>query len=194
MIKRGSGFVACSNTEAESITAQEDVKNWLSLKLPPGYTLGEYDPAVGIDGGALILPEAYIIVGDSTGIPKEWHSAGCVCRMKEAREHFTFENGLLTDKTTVFWNHTGGEKIEVIPGLDRPAILYAGHHDLYTGAQLEELRRQGIKIPESETVSDYWYIYFVEEGKETGYYLSLAQKFFTKEQAIDIARTVKFKE
>ena len=75
-----------------------------------------------------------------------------------------------------------------------PAILYHGNHDLYTAAELGKLEEQGIYIDAADTTSDYWYIYFAKEDSDVAYYLSLATNMFTKEQAIEIAKTVRFLE
>lgn len=80
---------------------------------------------------------------------------------------------------------------EQIDDMDKTALLYHATHDLYTVPQQYELEQQGITL--EETTSSYWYFYFAEEGDEVAYYLSLAEKCFTKEEAIEIARTVKFR-
>ena len=87
-------------------------------------------------------------------------------------------------------NHTSSEILEVIPDLNWPAVLAHVHHDLYTVAQMDVLAEQGITV--EEISSEYWNFYFVKEGEEELYYLTLSTKCFTKEEAIEVARTVKF--
>lgn len=61
-------------------------------------------------------------------------------------------------------------------------------------AEMEDLYEQGIELTEEEATSDYWYIYFADPESEIAYYLSLDARQFSKEQAIEIAKSVRFKE
>lgn len=176
------------------LTMVNSISDWLTITLPKGYTLTDYNANIGIDGGALIEPRAYEIAGEwvESGLP-EWTAAGVVSRIKNAQDFFVFDNGRIKEKYA-YWNHTTEEKIEYLEGLDMPAILYHGNHDLYTAAELGKLEEQGVYIDAADSTSDYWYIYFVKEDSDVAYYLSLATNTFTKEQAIEIARTVRFLE
>ena len=68
------------------------------------------------------------------------------------------------------------------------------NHDLYTASTAWDLVEEGIDIEQTEMTSDYWYFFFVKEGEDTAYYLSLSQKLFTKEEVIAIAEIVDIKE
>lgn len=182
-------------TDIEQFLAMEtSISDWLTITLPKGYTLTDYNANIGIDGGAVIEPRAYEVAGEwvESGLP-EWTAAGVISRIKNAQDFIIFENGQIKGKYA-YWNHTTEEKIENVEGLDMPAILYHGNHDLYTGAELGKLEEQGIYIDAADTTSDYWYIYFAKEDSDVAYYLSLATNIFTKEQAIEIAKTVHFLE
>lgn len=67
-------------------------------------------------------------------------------------------------------------------------------HDLYTAAGIEKLNGEGTDISKIDLTSDYWYFWFVKEGAENYYVLSLSKKEFSKEEAINIAKTVIIKE
>ncbi len=168
----------------------------LTIELPAGYTLSDYRADIGVNGGVLIEPQAYQVMkgldSDYGSGVTEWLYSGTISVIKYPKDWFVFENGKPVDKMIHYWNHTVEEKVEILEGFDMPAILYQASHDLYTAAETEILSEQGIQLTDDELTSDYWYIYFVSQDKEEAYYLSLDQKQFTKEEAVEIAKTVKF--
>lgn len=178
----------------EFLNTKTQISDWLTIELPDGYSLSGYDANVGNTGGSLIEPRAYEVKGEDTygHYVIDWTMSGCIGSIYGAQEVFVFENGKLADKQMPLWNHTSEEKIETLEGLDKPAVLYHINHDLYTAGDIGQLEDQGIKLEPEDTTSDYWYIFFAQEGEDKAYYLALDQRQFTKEEAIDIARTVKF--
>ena len=56
--------------------------------------------------------------------------------------------------------------------------------------QLEELKESGKSLSDEEMFSLYWEFYFLKEGNDTYYYLTLAQKEFSFEEAERIAQSV----
>lgn len=171
------------------LATKESVDNWLTIELPEGYSLGSYNANYGYMGGALILPQVYELYGDEAYAPADWYYAGCISRMPDAEMRYEFVDGKLQEHNGVPWNHTSSECIEVLD-LDWQAILMEVNHDLYTAAEMGWLEEDGIDTSEIELTSDYWYFFFVKEGEDTSYYLSLSKKCFTKEEAIAIAETV----
>lgn len=167
----------------------------ITVELPEGYTLSAYHANLGVNGGALIEPLAYEVKGDSFGsqLP-EWTYSGVISIIADKTDWFLFENNRIMEKRGWYWNHSSEEKIETLDGLAMPAILYHGSHDLYTAAEIGDLSEQGIELSEEEYISEYWYIYFAEEESREAYYLSLDARQFTKEQAVEIAKTVRFLE
>lgn len=178
----------------EFLNTKTQISDWLTIELPDGYSLSEYNANVGNAGGALIEPQAYEVRGEDTygHYVVDWTMSGCIGSIYGAQEVFVFENGKLADKQMHLWNHTSEEKIEILEGLDKSAILYHINHDLYTAGDIGGLEAQGIKIEPEDMTSDYWYIFFAEEGEDKAYYLALDQRQFTKAEAVEIARTVKF--
>ena len=173
------------------VNTKTTIDQWLTLELPEGYSLGEYNASLGWDGGALILPEVYEVKGEDLA-PDEWKSAGFVGRTDQETANFHYVNGIPDGENCPANNHTSGEILGVLTDLDRPAVFAHQNHDLYSASQMGELWAQGITI-EDET-SDYWYFFFAKEDVEEIYYLSLSTRCFSKEEAIEIARTVKFTE
>ncbi len=179
----------------EFLNHKKTLADMLTIELPEGYTLSDYKANIGLAGGVLIGPQAYSIREeldeDSYGAIPEWMYSGTISGMNYSEDIFIFEDGKLVE-TMQFWNHTAEEKVEVLEGLDMPAVLYRVNHDLYTAAEMGILMEQGIELTPKEATSDYWYIFFASQEREQAYYLSLDSRQFSKEQAIEIAKTVKF--
>ena len=79
-------------------------------------------------------------------------------------------------------NHTTANYLEII-GLERsnnqwPAIMLEESHDLYTAAGIEKLKGEWTDISKIDLTSDYWYFWFVKEGADNFYVLSLSKKEF----------------
>lgn len=124
--------------------------------------------------------------------PEEWKSAGGFCRA-ESEEYFTFDgNGRLTD-LELRMNHS--EKIgggEILEGCQEQAVLISMNHDLYTVSELDMLAEAGRPVPEEETTANIWYIGFARENAPCGYILFLSERYYTKEEAVAMAQSVRF--
>lgn len=175
------------------LATKESVEAWLSVELPEEYSVDSYKAYRGWDGGALILPQSYEVYGDDVFAPEEWYYAGFIGKIPYAADVFAFENGKLVDGAIDRWNHSTCEKLEVLD-LDWQTLFVKMNHDLYTAAGTVCLEEDGIDVSTIDTTSDYWYFFFVKEGEDRAYYLSLSKKEFTKEEAIAIAKTVDMKE
>lgn len=173
--------------------SRTQTNKWFTIDLPEGYTLLEYDENVGNAGGSLISPLAYEVLGeDSYGHEMDWTMSGSIGIIPNVPDFFIFEDGQIEDVIPL-WNHSSFEKVESLDGFEMAAILYSVNHDLYTAADMGNLEEQGIYLAPEDTTSDYWYIFFAKEHSDEGYYLALDQKQFTKEDALDIAGTMKEK-
>lgn len=176
------------------LSTKTHISDWLTLDLPEGYSLSDYDASVGNAGGALIEPQAYEVLSEDAfgAFLPEWTMSGAVGIIPDAQEAFIFEDGQIAGKY-MSSNHSLEEMIETLDGLAMPAALYHVSHDLYTAADLGNLEEQGIDTSQIETTSEYWYVFFASEDADNAYYLALDQKQFSKQAAIDIAMTVKFR-
>lgn len=184
-------------------TAERDVRSFLdhaytikddiSYELPEGLTESGYHADVGFAGAILLLPDAYETYGDSEDsfAPPEWKAAGMISRFYTA--DMVVWKGDVIQEIAHFYNHTSEESLGSVDGLAAPGFLKKCNHDLYTVADLDALAEQGVSIPESETTSDYWYVYMAEPGEEIGYVVSLNAKNFTREDVIAFAQSVKRK-
>lgn len=82
------------------------------------------------------------------------------------------------------------ESLEKVEGLCALAMLVQCNHDLYTVADMGELEEEGIDLDTIETTSDYWYLYIAEPGEEYGYVITLNQKNYTKEDVLNVGKTI----
>ena len=188
------GYIISAEFELKENEDMESVSDFLSVELPQGYWISNFYDNLGWQGGAIILPRAYEAEVSDTAMT-EWLYSGLVSRIN-AKEStgVTFVNGVPKMSGLPVQNHTVSEYVEVINGDESkgrwPAILLESNHDLYTAAEIEELKKEGEDTEHMELTSTYWDFWFVKEGKETYYLLSLSAKKFTKKEAVRIAKTV----
>ena len=159
----------------------------ISLTVPEGLTLSDYSETLGYGGGYLLSPDAYPDHGDGT--PPQWAAAGMAGSFPAA--WLTWEGETITGAAPG-WNHTGYGEAEPLTGLAAPAALLYAEHDLYTAGGLGELEMSGVDLSTAETSAAYWYVFLADPGADTGILLSLNAKNFTRENAVDFARSVEF--
>lgn len=189
------------NTEIAAF--RQDIRqlgDWVSeWELPHAeqVQVGAYQADV-LDGGVLFGWKEENRDLDEAWAPDEWKSAGGFARLINDRqdgETFAFDNkGRLVD-LDLHMNHTSiNGNSEVVEGCREQAVLVSMNHDLYTVSQLDELEEAGRPVPEEETTVDIWYIGFAREDAPYGYVLFLAQRYYTREEAIATARSIRFTE
>ena len=128
------------------------------------------------------------------GTPQDWYAPGGIAFIN--KEYFPgdiiFENGIFKE-VSIRMNHSGiTSDIEKIGGCNKQAILCEYSCDLFTAAEAEEyMQLNGITEEEFHGNSNYWYVFFAEEDDKNVYTLFLNQKYFTKEDVIELARRVR---
>lgn len=136
--------------------------------------------------------------------PEEWKSAGGFIQVYRGEDEpsvyddvgpFVFDdNGRLND----FYLRMNHSEItsdsEVLEGCQEQAVLVSMNHDLYTASDLDEMEEAGTPIPEEEATVDIWYVGFAREDAPYGYVLFLAERYFTREEVIAMAQSVRFTE
>lgn len=177
--------------------SNESVTDWMDITLPSGYSISSFRDDIGWQGGALILPRSYDIAAGFDSAPSEWIYSGLISRMPADNTGVTYKNGIPDLSGIPMNNHTDAEYIKVI-GLERsnmqwPAIMLKENHDLYTASDMSRLSASGIDTEAMDLTSDYWSFWFVKEGEDTYYLLTLSAKDFTQEEAEEIASTVSIK-
>ena len=168
------------------IHTDRNILNEISFELPQELSVGDYNANLGFEGGCLILPMVY--EGDEESTPDEWMASGMVSRYTQTSLLEWKDDEI--DHVYSFYNHTSMEILEKVEGLCAPALLVQCNHDLYTAAGMGELEEEGVDLTTIDTTSDYWYLYIAEPGEEYGYVITLNQKNYTKEDILNVGKTI----
>ena len=173
-------------TETVTVTQRQTVMD-ITLEVPKGLTLESYNEALGDYGGCLLKPDAYV----GGYAPDEWKAAGYVMRFSTQNNDGSlgvlWQGDQISD-VTIQWNHTEVKKLGNLSGLAASAYLIQTEHDLYTAAEWSELE----STENAEPVSSYWCIMMARQGDAYGYAIALNAKNYTKQDAIDFAKTVQY--
>ncbi|MBO5094617.1 MAG: hypothetical protein J6C33_09695 [Lachnospiraceae bacterium] len=169
------------------------IGKYLNVSLPEEYTFGGYEADMAYFPGWLFEGAAKEPVhGEWT--PVCWYAPGGVGRAENGLDVLQFEDGELTD-ACLLMNHSeaiaGAEKIE---NCEVSAVLMEYEFDLFTAAEWEEYLKENPDSGEVETVSRYWYIFMGKEDCPVYYVLFLREDLFSREEAIETARMVRFAE
>lgn len=176
--------------------AGETLSDWMSIDLPDDHPASDFLDTIGYMGGFVILPRVYQR-NNEDGTPVDWQYTGIISRIPAENTDITFRDGIPNNMGVPVDNHTTQEYIGVI-GLERstnqwPAIMLKESNDLYTHAQIEEMKQKGVNIDDRDLTHDYWCFWFVKEGEDTYYVLKLSAKEFTENEATNIALSVAIK-
>lgn len=186
---------AADNDFTAYLNYDPEVTDWLQISLPPGYSVESFSYAnTGAgEGASLIGPEFYEDYeeyGIST-VP-DWISAGSVGPISQA--DIIIEDGVIVQKP-ILWNHSGETAIGMLEGFDDVLVLLEYvEHDILTLNDWQRLEEAGVDPDSIQGYSSYWYFFFIKEGTPRGYYLALSSDIFSQEEAIAIARTIRFTE
>ncbi len=166
--------------------------------------VGPYRTDFYIGSGVLFDWKAESRDLEGSWAPEAWKSAGGFIQVYRGEDEssayddvgpFAFDdNGRLND-FYLRMNHTEvTNDSEVLEGCQEQAVLVSMNHDLYTASDLDEMEEAGTPIPEEEATVDIWYVGFAREDAPYGYVLFLAERYFTREEAIAMAQSVRFTE
>lgn len=123
--------------------------------------------------------------------PSEWGSAAAIYRIESIFSEFS--DGKFTN-VWLMQNHCALEVLETVEGGKEQTLLCLFECDLLTASEIGEAEANGITLSEEDMTGKFWYVCFGREQSEYGYVLMLNQKYFTKEEAIAAAQSVRFKE
>ncbi len=158
--------------------------------------VGEYQADLITGGGVLFTWKEEKRDLEDAWAPAEWKSAGGFTRAeREQMEGFRFDGEGRLVELAFHMNHTAPNgSDEVLEGCQEQAVLVSLNHDLYTVSELDVLAEAGRPVPEEETTANFWYIGFARKEVPYGYVLFLAERYYTKEEAIAMARSIRFTE
>lgn len=167
----------------------------VELNLPEGLAFGNYQMDLVMGQGCLFVGD-YEEEDHGEGTPKDWYAPGGIAFIN--KEYFPgdiiFENGVFKD-VSIRMNHSGiTSNIEKVEGCNKKAVLCEYSCDLFTAAEaVEYMQTHGIAEEEFHGNSTYWYAFIAEEDDEKVYTIFLNQNYFTKEDIVKLAQSVKFK-
>ena len=184
-VNSGKNIDIRKDSVEEFLNSNMDMKNYLTYVLPEALYDGAYDWNLGNLGGNVFQSDTLEEKGVENlneDIPTEWLSLGGVESYYKVK--YTYEDGVLTN-ISLPWNHSEFlSQPELIDGTEIQGILVSVSHDLITGEDIEK--------NVSEQQSLYWYVFFSKEDSDVSYALYLSQDYFSKEDMIKLAKTVKF--
>jgi len=188
-----SGYRAGKADIMEFLERRYDIGEYMTLELPEGVTLGNYQIYNNdIFSGCLMYGD-YPETVHGEWCPEAWYALGGVGIVESPYEPMLiFEDGRLSK---VWWrmNHAEIESEgEYIEGCDMQAMLCEAIFDSFTIPEWEEYKEKYPDALEEQCFSRYWYVFFGEPDSEIVYTVYLNQENFTKEDAIALAKSVRF--
>lgn len=163
----------------------------ITYRVPDALTESPYDRNTGGSGGSLLLPMAYEYLGTSENADyiRERLASGSIVRVSQ--DYIQWNEGQMVYARFPY-NHMSMEEIGVIEGLSAPAYLAKVSYDIYTAAEAEELKNQGIDINSICKESEYWCVFMARQEDDYAFALSLNCKDYTSQDAIEFAKTVNY--
>ena len=171
-----------------------DLSLEVELELPEGLSLDNYQMDLVMGQGCLFVGD-YEEENHGEGTPQDWYAPGGIAFIN--KEFFPgdiiFENGVFKD-VSIRMNHSGiTSEIEKVEGCNKQAVLCEYSCDLFTAAEaVEYMQTNGITEEEFHGNSTYWYVFMTEENDNNVYTLFLNQNYFTREDIVKLAQSVKF--
>ncbi|MBR3524407.1 MAG: M56 family metallopeptidase [Lachnospiraceae bacterium] len=163
------------------------------IQLPEGYSLSAFSGDNGYMGGCYILPQAYTAEG-ADGAPAAWLYSGTLTRLPAGNVGLKYNGDHSPDENTAFAfdldNHSVQDYIRSFPLENMPDGWYVmefyARHDLYTQPERLSLEEQGITLTDEDCIGAYHVFWYVKDGSDLYYMISLAANCFTREQAEQI--------
>jgi Antirepressor regulating drug resistance, predicted signal transduction N-terminal membrane component len=174
-------------------------KTRVTYDLPKDFQESEFFNSFDYGGGLLFLKN-----GKEVKLPKyafassEWFAPGAALILQKEVTSLQsiclvrFKNGKLIHGFLA-QNH-GGPIAEptILENLQEQAVLEEVEYDLFTAAGEGEAEAAGHPIPQDEQTSKTWQIFFARDNNHRAYAFILNEKYFTKQDAIKFAKSVRF--
>lgn len=171
-------------------SADHPLSQYMTYTLPNTLIDGSYNRELGYLGGNLFCLKdtgGSVAKKASDSTPYGWNSYGGVEIYYQL--NFTFSHGQLTDDAPLPWNHSADlTKAQPVDKCEAPAVIVQISHDLYTVPEAEESN-----IDDADLTSTMWYVFFAKEDSDISYAIFLNADYYSKEDTISLAQSVKFK-
>lgn len=200
-----SSFISCEkvtrlyyeeNIEEPEINADNSLEQYLTIELPSGLTMQEHQVELND------FFQGYLFVGDFDEpihglVYDSWYYPGGIAvSNRQQNNNIQFENGKIVHGG-IGMNHSEpiGE-LEQITGCESEAALQEYRFDLFTVTEADEYEKvHGVTLSyDEELTSNFWYVFMGKEEWDNYYVLFLNERYFTKQDIIDMARSVHFTE
>lgn len=169
------------------------LEQYLTVSLPDGYEFGSYIADMGYFSGWLLKGDAEEPVHGEGTDPSRYASGG-IGKVKNASEILQFKSGELTNASLLMNHSCIISETESVESCEVPAALAEYEFDLFTPPEWIEYQGKNPDVSEDESVSHYWYVFMGKEDSNTCYILFLNEQLFSKEDAIEMARSIHFAE
>lgn len=185
-----------------TLRENRDISQYITCTLPEGTWLGEYEHesyVIDVYKGSKILGD-FEKQGHYDCAADTWCSlcapGGIGIAPNVAQGGYDimeFEDG---KPVSVHWysNHSNFKKVgSYVDDFAMPALLYEGEVDLFTPATAEQYaQRHNLKVGDLKLTAKFWFVFFGEEDSDFVYTVYLNQEYFSKEDMMELARSVQF--
>lgn len=181
----------------EFLSRDYDINHYFSCELPEGTWLGDFKVHYNdIFSGCPILGDFEEAVHGEYATEAWYVPGGMYIGINDANNDIMqFENGRAV---SVRWlgNHMGlSSKGKYLSDCEMQALLYEASFELFTAGEFQEYAKEhNIPTEDLKSESRYWYVFMGEEDSEYIYIVCLNQKYFTQEEVIELAQSVKISE
>lgn len=182
-----------ANSPSQSLSSKftyDSINQYIKYNLPSTLVDGKYNKELGYLGGKLFCLKntgGCVAKEASVETPPGWNSYGGVEMYYKL--HCQFDNGQLTDVDQP-WNHSAYlTKAEPVVNCTVPALIVQVSFDLYTSSEAAEKH-----IDKDKQSSTMWYVFFSKEKSEISYAIFLSSDYYSKEDTILLAQSVKFSD
>ena len=177
-------------------TDENEILKYVQINLPQEMKLGAYEKCINDIWDGCFFEGDFAVIPHGESSPKAWYGVGGIGMVEKAvYDVAAFEDGKFKSVTTLGNNLGRSSDFEPVEGCDMQAIMCEYVFDLFVGPEKEEyIKKNGLTQEKFDEIamSKYWYIYFAEPESEHVFTLYLNQQYFTKDEAISLAKTMKF--
>ena len=146
--------------------------------------------------------KGYLFVGDfdepihSEFVYDSWYYPGGIAvSNRKQNNNLQFKDGKIVHGGIGMNHSVPVGDLEQIDGCESEAALQKYNFDLFTVAEADEYEKvHAVTLSDEELTSNYWYIFMGKEESDNYYVLFLNERYFTKQDVIDMARSVHFTE
>ncbi|MCR5754397.1 MAG: M56 family metallopeptidase, partial [Acetatifactor sp.] len=162
--------------KGDTLQTGRELSDWMNIDLPKENSVSEFADTIGYMGGFLIQPDIY--TESTPGTPKEWLASGMVSRIWANNTKVEFDENHAPKLSGVpIHNHTDAEYLTAFPIEQEVDGWYA------------IMLREAHELDATHN-SEYWYFWYVKDGEDMYYVLSLNTEVFVETEAKEIAGNV----